>query len=190
VISAAAGAVGSVAGQIAKEHGARVVGIAGGDKKCRHVVDDLGFDACVDRKAPDWRSQLDAATPDGIDVNYENVGGEVMDHVLMRLNLNARIILCGMISQYDAAGSDSNWQGQINIGQILMQRATMRGFIITDHIAQFPAGFEYLSDLYAKGRLRHDETIVKGFDQAPTALHQLFTGENIGKLLVHVADPS
>lgn len=190
VISAAAGAVGSVAGQIAKEHGARVVGIAGGEKKCRHVVDDLGFDACVDRKAPHWRSLLDAATPDGVDINFENVGGEVMDHVLMRLNLNARMILCGMISQYDAAGSDSEWQGQVNIGQILMQRATMRGFIITDHIDQFPAGFEYLSDLYAKGRLRHDETIVEGFDHALTALHQLFTGENIGKLLVHVADPS
>jgi NADPH-dependent curcumin reductase CurA len=186
VISASAGAVGSVAGQIAKEHGARVVGIAGGEKKCRHVVDDLGFDACVDRTAPDWRSQLDAATPDGVDVNFENVGGEVMDHVLMRLNLNARIILCGMISQYDAAGG--SWQGQINIGQILMQRATMRGFIITDHIDQFPAGFAYLSDLYARGRLRHDETIVVGFDQAPTALHQLFTGEKIGKLLVHCAD--
>jgi NADPH2:quinone reductase len=189
VISAAAGAVGSVAGQIAKEHGARVVGIAGGETKCCHIVDDLGFDAWVDRKAPDWRSQLDAATPDGVDVNFENVGGEVMDHVLMRLNLNARFILCGMISQYDAAGSDSTWQGQVNIGQILMQRATMRGFIITDHIDQFPAGFAYLSDLYARGRLRHDETIVEGFDQAPTALHQLFTGENIGKLLVHVADP-
>jgi NADPH2:quinone reductase len=113
-----------------------------------------------------------------------------MDYVLMRLNLNARIILCGMISQYDAAGSDSTWQGQVNIGQILMQRATMRGFIITDHVHQFPDGFVYLSDLYAKGRLRHDETIVEGFEQAPTALHQLFTGENIGKLLVHVADPS
>jgi NADPH-dependent curcumin reductase CurA len=186
VVSAAGGAVGSVAGQIAKDHGARVVGIAGGDEKCRHVVRDLGFDACIDRTAPDWRSQLDAATPDGVDVDFENVGGEVMDHVLMRLNLTARIILCGMISQYDAAGS--NWQGQVNIGQILMQRATMRGFIITDHVDQFPAGFAYLSDLYARGRLRHDETIVVGFDQAPTALHQLFTGEKIGKLLVHCAD--
>jgi NADPH-dependent curcumin reductase CurA len=186
VVSAAGGAVGSVAGQIAKDHGARVVGIAGGDEKCRHVVRDLGFDACIDRTAPDWRSQLDAATPDGVDVDFENVGGEVMDQVLMRLNLNARIILCGMISQYDAAGS--NWQGQVNIGQILMQRATMRGFIITDHIDQFPAGFAYLSDLYARGRLRHDETIVVGFEQAPTAMHQLFTGEKIGKLLVHCAD--
>jgi NADPH2:quinone reductase len=186
VVSAAGGAVGSVAGQIAKDHGARVVGIAGGGEKCRHVVRDLGFDACVDRTAPDWRTQLDAATPDGVDVDFENVGGEVMDHVLMRLNLNARIILCGMISQYDAAGS--SWQGQVNIGQILMQRATMRGFIITDHADRFPAAFAYLSDLYGRGRLRHDETIVDGFDQTLTAMHQLFTGEKVGKLLVRVAD--
>ena len=145
VISAAGGAVGSVAGQIAKDRGARVVGITGGSEKCRHVVDDLGFDAAVDRTSPDWRGQLDAATPDGVDVDFENVGGEVMDHVLMRLNFRARIILCGMISQYDAAGSDSGWQGQVNIGQILMQRATMRGFIITDHADQFGEAMTYLS---------------------------------------------
>jgi NADPH-dependent curcumin reductase CurA len=189
VVSAACGAVGSAAGQIAKARGARVVGIASGRRKCGHVIDDLGFDASVDRTAPGWRDQLDAATPDGVDVDFENVGGEVMDHVLMRLNLGARIILCGMISQYDAAGGDSRWQGQTNIGQILMQRATMRGFIITDHADQFAAGAAYLANLYAQGRLRHDETIVEGFDQALVALRQLFTGQNTGKLLVHVADP-
>jgi NADPH-dependent curcumin reductase CurA len=188
VVSAASGAVGSVAGQIAKERGARVVGISGGDEKCRHLVDELGFDAWVDRTAEDWRDQLDAATPEGIDVDFENVGGEVMDEVLMRLNFRARIILCGMISQYDCAGSDSGWQGQVNVGQVLMQRATMRGFIITDHADQFEEALTYLSDLYAKGRLRHDETIVEGFDQVPAALHLLFTGEKTGKLLVHVAD--
>jgi NADPH2:quinone reductase len=190
VVSAAAGAVGSVAAQLAKVRGARVVGIAGSREKCRHVVDDLGLDACVDRTASDWCEQLDAATPDGVDVEFENCGGEVMDHVLMRLNLNARIILCGMISQYDAAGGDCSWQGQINIGQILMQRATMRGFIITDHADQFAAGFAYLAQLYAEGRLRSDETIVDGFERAPAALRQLFTGQNVGKLLVHVADPA
>jgi NADPH2:quinone reductase len=188
VISAASGAVGSVAGQIAKDRGAYVVGIAGGLGNCRHVVGELGFDACVDRTAGDWRDRFDAATPAGVDVDFENVGGEVMDHVLMRLNFRARIILCGMISQYDAAGSDGGWQGQVNIGQILMQRATMRGFIVTDHVDQFPAGFAYLGDLHARGRLRHAETIVEGFDQAPAALRRLFTGEKRGKLLVHVAD--
>jgi NADPH2:quinone reductase len=188
VVSAASGAVGSVAGQIAKDRGARVVGIAGGERKCRHVVDELGFDACVDRTAAGWRAELDASTPDGIDVNFENVGGEVMDHVFMRLNLNARIILCGMISQYDAAGG--TWKGQVNVGQILMQRATMRGFIITDHVDQFPAGFAYLSEMYGSGRLRHDETIVDGFDRALEAMHLLFTGDKVGKLLVRAAEPA
>jgi NADPH2:quinone reductase len=154
------------------------------------MAENRGFDACIDRNAPDWRAQFDAATPNGVDVDFENVGGEVMDHVFMRLNLNARIILCGMISQYDAAGTDSDWQGQVNVGQILMQRATMRGFIVGDHADQFPAGFAYLSELYADGRLSHDETIVEGFDEALTAMRRLFTGEKTGKLLVHVADPT
>jgi NADPH2:quinone reductase len=190
VVSAACGAVGSIVGQIAKARGARAVGIVGGGEKCHHIVNELGFDASVDRKAPDWREQLDAATPDGVDVDFENVGGEIMDHVLMRLNMNARVILCGMISQYDAAGADSDWQGQVNVGQILMQRATMRGFIVSDHVDQFEAGAGYLGGLLAEGRLKYDETVVDGFDQALTALHKLFTGENTGKLLVRVADPS
>ena len=190
VVSAAGGAVGSVVGQIAKARGARVVGIAGGAEKCRHAVAELGFDACVDRLAPDWREQFDAATPDGVDVNFENVGGEIMDHVFMRLNMNARVILCGMISQYNAAGAQQTWQGQVNVGQVLMQRATMRGFIVSDHYDQFAAGAAYLAGLLADGRLKYDETVVEGFEQAPAALHKLFTGENLGKLLVHVADPS
>jgi NADPH-dependent curcumin reductase CurA len=190
VVSAAGGAVGSVVGQIAKARGARAVGIAGGAEKCRHAVEELGFDACVDRLAPGWREALDAATPDGVDVNFENVGGEIMDHVFMRLNMNARVILCGMISQYDAAGAQYTWQGQVNVGQILMQRATMRGFIVSDHVDQFAAGAAYLAGLLAAGRLKYDETIVEGFEQAPVALHKLFTGEKLGKLLVHVADPS
>ena len=189
VVSAACGAVGSVVGQIAKARGARAVGIAGGAEKSRHVMDDLGFDACIDRFAPDWREQLDAATPDGVDVDFENVGGEVMDHVFMRLNMNARVILCGMISQYDAAGADSTWQGQINVGQILMQRATMRGFIVSDHGDRFAAGAAYLAGLLAEGRLKYDETIVEGFEHAPDALRKLFTGEKTGKLLVHITDP-
>jgi NADPH-dependent curcumin reductase CurA len=190
VVSAAGGAVGSAVGQIAKARGARAVGIAGGAEKCRHAVEELGFDACVDRLAPGWREALDAATPDGVDVDFENVGGEIMDHVFMRLNMNARVILCGMISQYDAAGAQYTWQGQVNVGQILMQRATMRGFIVSDHVEQFAAGAAYLAGLLAEGRLKYDETIVDGFEQAPVALHKLFTGEKLGKLLVHVADPS
>lgn len=191
VVSAAAGAVGSVAGQLAKARGARVAGIAGGAAKCRHVVEQLGFDACADRHAADWRGQLDAATPDGVDVDFENVGGELMDHVLMRLNVGARVVLCGMISQYDASsGAAGAWQGQRSIHQILLQRATMRGFIVSDHPDLFAAGREELGRLLADGRLRSDETIVDGFEQLPAALRRLFGGDSVGKVLVRVAEPA
>ena len=189
VVSAAAGAVGSVAGQIAKARGARVVGIAGGPEKCRRVVEELGFDACVDRRTGNWRERLDTATPEGVDIDFENVGGEIMDHVLMRLNRGARVVLCGMISQYDASGSGRTWRGQANIHQILMQRATMRGFIVSDHADLFPAGRAELARLLAEGRLRPDETIVDGLEQLPAALRRLFTGDSVGKLLVRVAEP-
>lgn len=187
VISAACGAVGSIAGQIVKARGARAVGIAGGDEKCRHLVEELGFDAYVDRKAPDWREQLAAATPDGIDVDFENVGGEIMDEVFMRLNFEARIVLCGMISQYDNAGRE--WKGQVNFGQLLMSRASLKGFIVSDHPDQFPAAAEYLAGLLGEGKLKYDETIVDGFDNALDGLHQMFEGGNKGKLLVKVAEP-
>ena len=187
VVSAACGAVGQVVGQIAKARGLRAVGIAGGPEKCRHLLEDLGFDAAVDRHAPDWREQLDAATPDGVDIDFENVGGEIMDHVFMRLNFEARIVLCGMISQYDNAGRD--WTGQLNVGQILMQRAMMKGFIVSDHPEKFEEAANYLAGLLAEGKLKYDETIVDGFDNAPAALRKLFTGGNTGKLLVKVAEP-
>ena len=188
VVSAAAGAVGSVAGQLAAVRGARVVGIAGGPAKCRRVVAELGFDACVDRRAPDWREQLDAATSGGVDVDFENAGGEILDHVLMRLNRGARVVLCGMISQYEAAGGGRTWRGQANIHQILMQRATMRGFIVSDHADLFPAGTAELARLLAEGTLTSEETIVDGLQRLPAALRRLFTGDSTGKLLVRVAD--
>ena len=189
VVSAACGAVGSVAGQLAKSRGARVVGIAGGGEKCRHAVGELGYDACVDHRAPDWREQLDAATPDGIDVDFENVGGEIMDHVLMRLNVGARIALCGMISQYNAEGGGRHWLGQEAIGQLIMQRATMTGFLVLDHADRFDEAIAELATLLGEGRLRYDETVVEGLDVAPDALGRLFDGTNTGKLMVHVADP-
>jgi NADPH-dependent curcumin reductase CurA len=188
VVSAAAGAVGSVAGQLARERGARVVGIAGGEAKCRHVVETLGFHACVDRTAADWRERLDAAVPDGVDVDFENAGGELMDHVLLRLNLGARVVLCGMISQYDAAGAQREWRGQVNIGQILMQRATMRGFIVSDHPELVEPATAEIARLLREGRLHHDETILDGFERMPEALGRLFAGASLGKLLVRVAD--
>jgi NADPH2:quinone reductase len=188
VVSAAGGAVGSVVGQIVKARGGRVVGIAGGPEKCRHLVEELGFDAAVDRHEADWREQLAAATPDGVDVDFQNVGGEIMDEVLMRMNYKGRVVLCGMISQYDNAGRE--WFGQRNIGQILMQRLTVRGFIVSDETDLFADASQYLAELYGAGRLRHDETVVDGFENALDALHGMFHGTNTGKLLVRVAEPS
>jgi NADPH2:quinone reductase len=189
VISAAAGGVGSIAGQLAKLRGARVVGIAGGPAKCRYVVDDLGFDACVDRRDPAWRDQLDAATPDGVDLDFENVGGPIMDHLLMRLNLNAKIFLCGMVSQYDDSGERTTWRGLVNVDQIHMQRATMRGFIVTDHLDRWPEALDALGALWMKGRLKYQESVVTGLELAPAALARLLAGDTVGKLVVVVADP-
>jgi NADPH2:quinone reductase len=189
VISAAAGAVGSIAGQLAKDRGARVVGIAGGPDKCRHVVETLGFDACIDHRAADWAEQLDAATPDGIDVDFENVGGAIMDHILMRINIGARIVLCGMISQYDAAGAQTNWEGQVNIGQLIMQRATIQGFLVLDFADRFEEAVNHLAGMLAEGRLHYDETVLDGIENVPVAVTQMFGGANTGKLVVNLAEP-
>lgn len=189
VISAACGAVGGVAGQIAKQRGARVVGIAGGPEKCRHAVEKLGYDACVDHRADDWRQQLDAATPDGIDVDFENVGGPIMDHLMSRLNIGARISLCGMIAEYNSYNEGGEHaSGQTNIGQLIMQRATIKGFLVLDYGHRFEEAIGYLAGLLGEGKLHYDETIVNGgLEKAPEALAQLFRGENMGKLLVRVA---
>ncbi|MFI6886362.1 NADP-dependent oxidoreductase [Streptosporangium canum] len=191
VISAACGAVGSIAGQIARQKGAgRVIGIAGSPSKCQHAVKVLGYDACIDHHAADWRAQLDAATPDGIDVDFENVGGPVMDHILMRLNIGARVSLCGMISEYNSYNKGGEHTGSLtNIVQLIMQRATIRGFLVLDWAHRFEEAITYLAGLLSEGKLHYDETIVDGgIEAAPHALHQLFSGANLGKLLVRVAD--
>ncbi|MGE5407099.1 MAG: NADP-dependent oxidoreductase [Syntrophothermus sp.] len=190
VVSAACGAVGSIAGQIARERGAgRVVGVAGGPEKCRHAVETLGYDACVDHRAEDWRAQLEAATPDGIDVDFENVGGPIMDHILMRLNIGARVSLCGMISEYNTYDEGGEHAGALtNVGQLIMQRATIRGFLVLDFGHRFEEAIGYLAVLLAEGKLHYDETIVDGgLEAAPGALAQLFDGRNVGKLLVRVS---
>lgn len=189
VVSAAAGAVGSIAGQIAKARGCRVVGLAGTAQKCAHVVGTLGFDACVNYRDPDWRERFDAAVPDGVDVDFENVGGEIMDHVLLRLNDRARIVLCGMISQYEASSGASAWGGQLSVGQLIMRRASMQGFVVLDHADRFPEAIAALAGLLAEGRLHVDETIVEGIEHARDCLNRLFDGTSTGKLLLHVADP-
>lgn len=187
VVSAAAGAVGSIAAQIGKARGARVVGLAGSDDKCRHLVDEFGLDACVNYKASDWREQLAAATPDGIDIDFENVGGEIMDQVLRRINIGARIVLCGMISAYTSYGDGNEPPGQRAIEMLIMRRATMTGFLVLDHADRFPEAIEYLAGLLADGKLTYDETIVEGLEKAPQALNDMFSGSNVGKLLIKVS---
>ena len=185
VVSAAAGAVGSVAGQLAKIAGARVVGIAGGPEKCSMLTDRLGFDEAVDYKASDWRDQLRSATPDGIDVNFENVGGEIMEAIFGRLNERARVALCGLISGYN---SDDLPPGPRTFGNVLIKRAMIQGFIVLDHYHQAKeAGTEIAGHLEA-GTIEALETVVEGFERLPEALNMLFDGANTGKLAVKVTD--
>lgn len=185
VISAAAGAVGSVAGQVSKILGARVVGIAGGPAKCAWLVDELGFDAAVDYKAEGWRRELKDATPDGIDVDFENVGGEVMDAVFARLNIGARVALCGLISGYNDPGGPA---GPSNFAALISKRATVRGFLILDYFDRMKDGAAQLAQWMAEGRLQHRETVVEGLENTPESLNLLFTGENTGKLVVKISD--
>ncbi len=183
VVSAAAGAVGSVAGQLAKLEGARVVGIAGGPEKCALLSERLGFDAAVDHRAGDWREQLVAATPEGVDVDFENVGGEIMDAIFARINLHARIALCGLISGYNAAEPPP---GPRAFGNLLVQRATLRGFIVLDHFGQLQEVSAELGGLISRGELVPLETVVEGFEELPSAINMLFDGANVGKLVVKV----
>ncbi len=185
VVSAAAGAVGSVAGQIAKLDGARVVGIAGGAEKCAILTERLGFDAAVDYKAPGWRDQLIAATPDLIDVDFESVGGEIMEAVFARLNLRARVALCGLISGYNDSAPPP---GPRSFGNVLVQRALVQGFIVLDHFARLPESATELSGWIADGKLEALETVVEGFEELPRAINMLFDGANTGKLVVHLSD--
>ncbi|KLO30860.1 NADP-dependent oxidoreductase [Mycolicibacter heraklionensis] len=184
VVSAAAGAVGSVAGQLAKASGARVVGIAGGPEKCALLTDQLGFDAAVDYRADDWARQLAAATPNGIDVDFENVGGDIMDAIFARVNVGARIALCGLISGYNETDPPP---GPRAFGNLLIQRATLKGFIVLDHFLRAPEANSEISELIAAGKLTPLETVVEGFEQLPTAINMLFDGKNVGKLVVKIS---
>ena len=181
VVSAAAGAVGSVAGQLAKADGARVVGIAGGPEKCALLTEQLGFDAAVDHRAADWAAQLAAATPNGIDVDFENVGGDIMDAIFARLNVRARVALCGLISGYNSADPPP---GPRAFGNLLIQRATLQGFIVLDHFGRAPEATREIAGLITEGKLTPLETVVEGFEQLPTAINMLFDGKNVGKLVV------
>jgi NADPH-dependent curcumin reductase len=184
LVSAASGAVGSIVGQLAKIRGCRAVGIAGSREKCRYVVDELGFDACVNYKTDELVPALQAACPSGADIYFENVGGAVFAAALRVINRGARIPLCGMISDYNATENPAG----PNLRQLLVQRATIRGFIVSDHFDRFPPFLEELTPLVRDGRIKYREDIVDGLDAAPAALIGLFEGRNFGKMLVRVSD--
>ncbi len=186
VISAASGAVGSVAGQLAKRAGARVVGIAGGPEKCLWVQDTLGFDACVDHRAYDLAGDLKAECPDGIDAYFENVGGAVQAAVFGQLNRFARVAMCGMVSQYN----DDEFPAGPNLGFVVGKAVTIQGFIVSDRPARIVEWRKLAAPLIVSGELIHREDIHEGLDRAPEALAGILTGQNFGKLLIRVGpDP-
>jgi NADPH-dependent curcumin reductase CurA len=178
-VSAASGAVGGVVGQLARRLGCRVVGIAGGAEKCRYVVDELGFDACVDYKAGALDAGLRAAAPAGIDGYFDNVGGAILDGVMTLMNAHGRIAVCGAISGYDGAALVMR-----HPTLILISRLKLEGFIVTEHMPHWPAALEQLGGLVAAGQLRFRETVAKGLASAPEAFLGLLKGHNFGKQLV------
>ncbi len=180
VVTAASGAVGSAAGQIAKIKGCRVVGIAGGPEKCRFVTEELGFDACIDYRVPDFEQQLAAATPNYVNVVFENVGGPVFDAVLERVADHARIALCGNISQYNAKEP----YGVKGMRHLLMHRVTVYAFVIADHRDYFPVALADLSKWAREGKIKGKEDVSEGLRSAPDAFIRMLTGRNFGKQLV------
>ncbi len=180
VVSAASGAVGSVAGQIAKIKGCRIVGIAGGAAKCEYVTRELGFDACIDYRGGDLHGQLAAACPNGVDVYFDNVGGEILDTLLRLLNPFARIALCGLISQYNEVENT----GLKNLRSLLVNRVRLQGFIVSDHLNRFPPALAELGQWYKAGRLKYRESVAHGIENAPRAFIGMLRGENFGKQVV------
>jgi NADPH-dependent curcumin reductase len=185
VVSAAAGAVGMVVGQIAKIKGCRVVGIAGGPEKCRFIVDELGFDAAIDYKHEDVRTALRDRCPDRVNVYFDNVGGEVLDAVLTRLARHARIVICGSISQYN---NDGPARGPANYMALLVDRARMEGFLVFDFASRYREAAAEMAGWIAEGRLRSVEDVVFGLANFPDTLLKLYRGENFGKLLLAVEE--
>jgi NADPH-dependent curcumin reductase CurA len=184
VVSGAAGAVGSAAGQIAKIKGCRVVGIAGGEEKCRWLLEELGFDAAIDYKAQDVRRALREAAPDGVDVYFDNVGGEILDAVLTRLARGARIVICGAVSQYNAT---EGVRGPSNYLSLLVARASMIGMVVFDYAPRFGEAAREIAGWMQEGRLISREHVVDGGVSAfPETLLKLFSGENVGKLVLRV----
>ncbi|PPB80735.1 hypothetical protein LV82_01467 [Albidovulum inexpectatum] len=188
VVAAASGPVGATVGQIGKILGLRVVGIAGGPEKCAHVVDTLGFDACIDHRAPDLAEALKRAVPDGIDIYFENVGGRVFDAVLPLLNTRARVPVCGLIAQYNATGlPEGPDRLPLLMGHILRKRMTFRGFIVFDDFGHlYPEFARQMTEWVEQGRIRYREEVIEGLEQAPRAFIGLLRGESFGKRVVRL----
>jgi NADPH-dependent curcumin reductase CurA len=185
LVSGAAGAVGSMVGQIAKVKGCRVVGIAGGPEKCALLTDELGFDAALDYRADGFKKALRDATPDGVDVYFDNVGGEILDLALTRLAMKARVVICGAISQYN---SESRPHGPSNYMVLLVRRARMEGFVVFDYAKRYGEAAQEIAGWIAEGRIKSQEHVVQGaIDDFPETLHMLFRGENVGKLVLELA---
>ena len=183
VVSGAAGAVGTVVGQIAKIKGCRVVGIAGGKDKCDYLVNELGFDAAVDYKSDSFHAALKATCPNGIDVYFDNVGGDILDTVLTRINLRARIVVCGAISQYN---NTTPVKGPSNYLSLLVNRARMEGIVVFDNVKEYPVAAKDMATWIAQGKLKAKEHVVPGLENFPETLMMLFKGENFGKLVLKV----
>lgn len=185
VVSGAAGAVGQTVGQLAKIKGCRVVGIAGGPAKCEWVVRELGFDACIDYKGGDVRAGLKEHCPQGVDIYFDNVGGDILDTVLTRINRKARIIICGAISQYN---NTTPVAGPKNYLSLLVNRARMEGMVVFDYADRYPQAIAEMAGYLREGRMRSREDVVRGLNNFPKTLLKLFNGENFGKLVLQVAD--
>ena len=183
VVSGAAGAVGQTVGQVAKIKGCRVVGIAGGREKCEFVVKELGFDACIDYKNESVREGLKAHCPNGVDVYFDNVGGDILDTVLTRINRKARIVICGAISQYN---NTTPVKGPSNYLSLLVNRARMEGIVVFDWADRYPEAMKQIATWMKEGKFKSREDVVEGIDQFPSALNMLFEGRNFGKLVLKV----
>ena len=185
VVSGAAGAVGMTVGQVAKHLGCRVVGIAGGKEKCDFVVNELGFDACIDYKNGDVKDGLKQHCPKGVDIYFDNVGGEILDAVLTRINLKARIVICGAISQYN---NTTAVKGPANYLSLLVNRARMEGIVVFDYADRYHKGVAAMAQWMKEGTFKSKEDVVDGIENFPEALLMLFEGKNFGKLCLKVAD--
>ena len=185
LVSGAAGAVGSIVGQVAKIKGCKVVGIAGGPKKCAYVVDELGFDACIDYKNENVASRFKEECPKGIDVYFDNVGGEILDIALSRLRMHARIVICGAISQYN---NKTAIKGPSNYLALLVSRATMQGMVVFDYADRYKEGAMQLGQWMMEGKLKTREDIYEGIENFPETFQRLFTGDKMGKLVLKVIE--